>query len=222
MRTERRVVAGAALLAVCALPYLCRAEMLTYMTEGTIYEAHDPMGLIPFAKIGDRVTHAVRIDSLAQSTSGHPSVGLYTGIDGTLNVGDRSSLATLPTVRVQDGAVSEIFDISSQIDIDGMQSPVASRLSAEWQNAIPGPDLPHLPYQLDLFNGSRSIWILVRGPVGSDGYPTESWFTSTIDSFQVVPEPSSAVLLSVTLLFLVRRSARRCQAAPFLRWRHLH
>lgn len=210
MRTGRSVWAGATALAICALPYPGRAEVLTYVTEGTIYEVHDPSGLIPFARLGDRATHTVRVDSLADSASGHPLVGLYTGIDSTLHAGDRVLTAAFPTLRVQDGVVSEIFDMTSQVDIDGMPSRINSRLSAEWQNAIPTPSLPLLPYQLDLFNGSRTISCLVQGPIGSDGYPVESWFTSEIDSFRIVPEPSCALSGLATLLVVtVHRSRQR-------------
>ena len=126
---------------------------------------------------------------------------MYTAtVVGSFRVHDESPLADLETVILQ-GAISDPFESMPVFNFNGGSQAIPANFSA----MVPGTNYPGRAWQWDLSNVAGSIdryEILFSGHFAATSLRVDSGNTF----FQVIPEPSSALLACAALGFtLIRR-----------------
>lgn len=194
MRTRRSFVAGAALL-VCALPYICRAEMLTFAIEGIVQSTEDPLdrGIV---QVGDRVVYEFTFDSSAPNEASFPETrGEYSGDSATFRSGSQTIVAQLPVIRIETNDWFQVRSILPSELYPGLVGSLFFTFSDPLSSVLASPDLPAEPYPLTEF-GLLTFGGVIAG-VPDKPSETSLYFNGTIDRFYKVPEPASILLFIV-------------------------
>jgi len=185
------------------------AAPVTWAMEGTIQVVDDPLGLIGFAQVGERVQYTFTFDSDTPDTNPTDTLATYLGTASTFRVGTTWLEAGVPQIDIQRHPtvhVNDMFDVFSWFQYDGMGGSVYFRLLDPLGTVLPGTELPAEPYPLAGFAGASFNCTIVVPYSPSNPTTTDLVFYGTIDSFYVVPEPGSFLLLALACLIInVRR-----------------
>lgn len=203
LKTNGRILVAAAIL-LLTLPVASPANMLTWAMDGTIQQVSDSLG-IGFAQVGSHVVYTFTFDSDTPNT--------YLGTNGATYIGDSSALAVDTTLisggppRMEIGRHptfhdNDMFQVVSPIESESIHGAFFFRLMDRLGTGLTDTSLPSQPYDLTQFTDTY-FSATVSGY--NAPYGTLLTFSGNINSFYVVPEPASFVLLALTILPLTRR-----------------
>jgi hypothetical protein len=178
-----------------------RAEVRTFAMEGSVSYKDDPLNMLKWVNVGDRMVYTFSFDSEAPDTSPLTSGAEYGGLWATLGVGDTQLAVDAPDILI--GHPSDIFRLHSLFQFGPYNGDAFLTLADQGaiSDALTDVSLPSVPYDL-------APWALKYFDIGiyvpQTGYPPilSLGFFGDIDSFHIVPEPATLVLLIPTLLML--------------------
>ena len=183
-------------------PPAARAAVLTFAMEGPITFKDDPVGLLDFAEVGDRVVYTFSFDTDAPDTHGAPTLAVYDGIASSVLVGDRQLSSGQPLISIQE---HDLFQVFSDVAMPEGVSRIAFTLHDRDLVAILTKALPEEPYGLEPFEDKEFDFVLDMPPVPPDTIFTRFEFYGDIDRFYIVPEPATAVLVCLGLTAVIRK-----------------
>lgn len=203
-----RITGGMIILTLLFAGY-AQGAILTFTMEGKITTVNDPLGLLTFAGINDRVKYTFSFDSMTPDTISGPMIGSYQAMSAELHVGGTAFAQAPggpPWIAVQHPldsyAVSSDFS-TGRPDLYETGFVNFVLIDQVENNALMSDALPLAPLDLATFH---SNYFSVQFWPADGGYnpPTLS-FSGAIDSF--TPEPSCMVALALGALAF-RRTRR--------------
>ncbi len=180
-------------------------EIRTFAMEGTITYVNDPLHMLDWINVGsDRMVYTFSFDSEAPDMNPHPYGAEYNGLSAILRVGEHTILASAPMIGI--AHPFDAFRLESELHFnsDFFGSAFLTLSDQAENNALVDVSLPSTPYPLD-------VWEFRHFDFGMDVPQSEYPFVVTltlggdIDSFYIVPEGASVLLLLLGFLFVRRR-----------------
>jgi hypothetical protein len=210
MHALRLLPCAGALIGLFVLPLASQGAVLTFTMEGHITQVIDPLKLLTFAGLGDKVTYTFSFDSKTPDTNPTPTLGIYQAISASARVKDTTfDLAALgpPTIEVQHPL--DLYDVASwfstglpDLKSEGFAHFVLS--DQDESNALIDDSLPLLPLDLTPF-ASRQFG-LQFWPSDWGYNPPTLYLIGNIESF--TPEPACMTSLLLGLVFCRRNRLR--------------
>jgi hypothetical protein len=194
------IATGAALLAL-ALPVIARAEVLTWVMEGTVQNVvESPVGWSPLGQEGDRVSYSITFDS--ETLPQHQS---FQAISASAHIGSQLLSVSNPMFGFL-AQPPEAFVAIGQVAIGNITGSVDFELHHYLAGVLDSNHLPPQPYSLSDFE-SATFNIGLYGV-----YPQQKWLSGTIDAFYAIPEPSS-LLLGLAMFTCASRRRRQLRVS---------
>ncbi len=189
---------------VCGMVGVAHGEIRTFAMEGTVSYISDPLGMLDWVDVGsDRLVYTFSFDSDAVDADNSPSVGVYDGLSASLQVGSTPITVSAPRIIIQHPV--DLFRMQSHLIFGSYQGDAFLTLADQTDNnALTDAVLPIVPYDLGPWQLKYfGIGIYVPQP----GYPDTLTigFGGDIESFYVIPEPTSLTLLFPGLLVIRRK-----------------
>jgi hypothetical protein len=197
---------GVAFALVASAAPGARAEVRTFVMEGSVSYKNDPLQMLDWVHFGDRMVYTFAFDSNAPDADPSIQVGVYDGLWAWLRVGDTPISVSAPGIIIQHP--SDLFRLHSELVFASYEGDAYLTLADQSaiSDALTNTSLPTIPYDLAPWQSKEfSIGIDVPQP----GYPpiVTLTFGGNIDAFYAVPEPATLALLMPILLLARRRNS---------------
>jgi hypothetical protein len=218
MVTVKGVLALLFFFAVCCLPSLSIASLVTYEAVGTVTSVADDSGLgyIPATILNaptKTLTYAefITFDNAAAAVSSTPTSGIYRG----------TSLDMSVSVLI-DGIYAYAISTpssSDEIDLSGTDFELFKRGPTTYTSFAPNPPFSHVDFEAKTQSDQLSTAVISAGnPFTANGISDQQtsgagyyYIGASFTSVQQVPEPAGLVpslLLTGTALLASRRKVR--------------
>lgn len=210
---------------IAALSPSGRAEIITFEFRGTVSSTS---GLTPqpgWPAVGSTFQGTYRFNSNAVDSEAQPSQGIYTTLapNGDINVAVAdfrwfAPASAVLTIDSPPGAGSDTYEVGEYLGMSLTSHPQVAATLDRWNfrlhmvgngDLLNGPDLPVIPPPLD--HTTQKLLALYGDSTSNLSPDPLVTIVASLDSLQVVPEPSAAVVSATMMsrLLLSRRWRRR-------------